>query len=449
MPVSETPERPIRRDRALLLLAGVGAAGLLAWKVRDAHLRARARQAPSLSPLPSPARDERVLVIAPHPDDETLALGGLIHQSVRRGSEVRLVFLTSGDGFSLCAGLRYRAWPGPGLMRRLSAERHTEAVQAAAALGLQPEDLLFLGYPDRGLAPLWLEHWSPAAPYRSPYSGLSAVPEDGSLSPGTPYSGESLLRDLERLVAEYAPHRVYYPDSLDDHPDHWAAHCFVEMALSRLPASTMPHSRTYLVHRGQWPLPFGKDVNLYLAPPAETATLPVTWETVPLDAAALAAKTTALEAHTSQHPLVGRFLRAFLRRNELFARWRKPFGLPDGAAWRFPDARHDRPARRLCGGLDFTALEVTRLAGDLLIRARLRGAPVPWATYTLCWKPLQGPVEQCHTRSSSCRGGEAALETRVPAGEAPSGEVLVAAFVESGPVLLDRTPWYHVATATC
>ena len=42
---------------------------------------------------------ERLLVIAPHPDDETLGAGGLIQRVLERGGTVRVVLVTAGDGY--------------------------------------------------------------------------------------------------------------------------------------------------------------------------------------------------------------------------------------------------------------------------------------------------------------------------------------------------------------
>ncbi len=44
-------------------------------------------------------RRERLLVIAPHPDDETIGAGGLIQRVRQNGGEVRVVLVTAGDGF--------------------------------------------------------------------------------------------------------------------------------------------------------------------------------------------------------------------------------------------------------------------------------------------------------------------------------------------------------------
>ncbi|TMQ65865.1 MAG: hypothetical protein E6K78_07050, partial [Candidatus Eisenbacteria bacterium] len=41
--------------------------------------------------------NDRVMVIAPHPDDESLACAGLLQASARAAARVRVVFLTDGD----------------------------------------------------------------------------------------------------------------------------------------------------------------------------------------------------------------------------------------------------------------------------------------------------------------------------------------------------------------
>ena len=43
--------------------------------------------------------ETRLMVFAPHPDDESLGAGGLIQRVLNSGGQVRVVFMTNGDGF--------------------------------------------------------------------------------------------------------------------------------------------------------------------------------------------------------------------------------------------------------------------------------------------------------------------------------------------------------------
>lgn len=84
-----------------------------------------------------------VLVLAPHPDDETFGVGGILALHRERGDAVRVIFLTSGDAGVTSAS----ASPGQALV----AEREAEATRALACLGI--DDFSFWRQPDRGLTP--------------------------------------------------------------------------------------------------------------------------------------------------------------------------------------------------------------------------------------------------------------------------------------------------------
>lgn len=80
------------------------------------------------------------MVVAPHPDDESLGCGGLIASccDIRRFPLV--VVLTDGAG----SHPNSKAFPPD----RLRALRAREAQDAVAQLGLPPEQIVFLGQPD-------------------------------------------------------------------------------------------------------------------------------------------------------------------------------------------------------------------------------------------------------------------------------------------------------------
>lgn len=89
--------------------------------------------------------EEPVLVLAPHPDDESLGCGGLIAEHHARGHAVHVMVLTDGTG----SHPNSREYPAT----RLAALRMDEARDAIAALGLPRDRIDFLGLPD-GHAPL-------------------------------------------------------------------------------------------------------------------------------------------------------------------------------------------------------------------------------------------------------------------------------------------------------
>jgi hypothetical protein len=54
---------------------------------------------PALPPFRAITASDTVLVVAPHPDDESLCCGGLIHTARSAGARVAIVWITNGDGF--------------------------------------------------------------------------------------------------------------------------------------------------------------------------------------------------------------------------------------------------------------------------------------------------------------------------------------------------------------
>lgn len=99
----------------------------------------------ALARLPSADLDEILapgpaLVLAPHPDDESLGCGGLIAECAARGREVHVAILTDG-GMSHPGSA---AWPP----RRLAMQRGAEVREATMSLGLPAARLHLLGEPD-------------------------------------------------------------------------------------------------------------------------------------------------------------------------------------------------------------------------------------------------------------------------------------------------------------
>ncbi len=116
---------------------------------------------------------KRVLVLAPHPDDECLGCGGTLLLYGEQGVEVRVVVLTLGEALR----------PGDA---DLPNQRKQEAYEAAAILGIQHPELL--GFPD------------------------------GALTQSKP----EVRAAIGRILTEYKPDLLFAPSPIDAHPDHVA-----------------------------------------------------------------------------------------------------------------------------------------------------------------------------------------------------------------------------------
>jgi len=262
-------------------------------------------------------REDRLLVVSPHPDDESLCCGGVIARARTAGARVVIVWMTGGDAFELDAGWTERTLrPGREGLRALGARRMQEARSAAAALGVPEDAQIFLGFPDRGLLPLLLDHYDIA--YTSPFTGLSQVGYPGTLHPGAAYLGRNVERALGEVLDRERPTYVLAPSPLDTHSDHRATGDFVIRALAE--RGWVERARFWVVHGGvHWPAPGGLHPRRGSDPPRGSSGMH--WEAVGLDDPERARKLSALEAyHTQMFGLEKRFLLSFVRRDELFAR---------------------------------------------------------------------------------------------------------------------------------
>ena len=144
------------------------------------------------------SKESRVLIIAPHPDDETLSTGGLIQSAVEANAHVKVVYLTHGD-YNEIASIFFKKWPllTTADFIKSGQIRKKEAVAAMSVLGLGEKDLTFLGYPDFGTLSIWRSHWGETKPFRSFITRINKVPYKDDFSYGMPYRGDNVVRDFE------------------------------------------------------------------------------------------------------------------------------------------------------------------------------------------------------------------------------------------------------------
>ena len=276
-------------------------------------LLASGASAAALPPIDSATS---LLVVSPHPDDETLCCGGVIQRVLHAGGRVSVVWITSGDGARIDLLLVTRSlFPAPARARELGEQRMGEARNATARLGLERTAQLFLGYPDGGLEQLLGAHRATA--YTSPTTGVAAVPYADALYPGHPYTGEALERDFLAVLEHVQPTLILAPSELDSHPDHRAAGLLTQLALARL--ARAPTVRYWIVHGGEgWPAPRALLPGLPLtAAPLAASRAPAAFG---LEPAEEDRKLYALQAYQTQLRVMAPFLLAFVRSNELFFR---------------------------------------------------------------------------------------------------------------------------------
>jgi LmbE family N-acetylglucosaminyl deacetylase len=132
-----------------------------------------------------------ILVISPHPDDESIGCGGTVRKHVLEGGNVEVVFLTSGE-----KGVKGAA------PEKTSKIREQEAQASLKILGVTKS-----------------EFW------REP---------DGSME-----VKEDLILRLQQKIETQQTALIYVPHEMEDHPDHKAAALLVKKAVAKLDHHTV------------------------------------------------------------------------------------------------------------------------------------------------------------------------------------------------------------------
>lgn len=296
-----TPKHPART--ALLAIA--------LWCTGRAALGAPSAD---LGVVPTLDAGTTLLVVSPHPDDESLCCAGVIQRVLAAGGRVSIVWVTSGDGEFSAALFE------PGLvfsrqrMREFGLARMQEARAAAGILGVPPAGQLFLGYPDGSLTQLL--GGNQAAVHAGRFTAADAVPYPQALFPGHPFTGASLRADFARVLEQVRPTLILAPSLLDSHPDHSAAG---SLAMAANEHSPHPAAiRFWIVHGGEgWPSP--RDLSMGIPLPQAPLGAGLGAQAFALEPKEEDQKLAAVRAYVSQMRLMAPFLLAFVRSTELYS----------------------------------------------------------------------------------------------------------------------------------
>ena len=290
---------------------------------------------PKLPPIQNATLTDtaEILIFAPHPDDETLACSGIIMQALTEAKRVRVVVITNGDGYQRAASQLFRKprhLVNSSDMLELGRFRQAESLAALTVLGLQPADVMFLGYPDGGLNQVYQNEgeipYAQKTTEKTETHGLCQL-DYHSLTCGkpAPYRKASILTDVTEIIQSVKPDQIYVTNDADTHPDHRAAFWFVRDAIKA--SGYQGELSTYVIHVGSprsWPLPLGATPQKPFEPPAlvEGRLLEVLlWpppKRVPLTEKQVITKLRALRVHQSQVLLTHLHLESFVKSEEIF-----------------------------------------------------------------------------------------------------------------------------------
>lgn len=262
--------------------------------------------------------EDRILVLAPHPDDEVLGAGGVIQRAAAMHLAIKIVFFTYGDS-NQWSFLLYRKHPVvfPAAVENMGLIRHDEAINASRILGVAPQDLIFLGYPDFGTLNIWYYHWDQRPAYKSIMTHVRAVPYKGAYRFGAPYKGEEILEDLKSILRDFKPTKIFVSHPADHNGDHLSLYLYLRVALWDEGMEEKVELYPYLIHYLTWPRPKGFHPEKDLEPP-EALTGDEAWRQFVLSVSQMAIKKKALQAHKTQYLSSPKYLLSFVKFNELF-----------------------------------------------------------------------------------------------------------------------------------
>lgn len=192
---------------------------------------------------------KRVIIFAPHQDDEILACAGTIYQLNKIGADIFVVFATNGDFFG----------------KKSAAIRLKESTTALNYLKISSQHIIVLGFADTGMTYensfLWkLYHSQPNKVINSKVADHTYHPWGDKeysmqkLGVHLPYTRNAFLQILTHLIEDLKPDLLFSSSQLDAHGDHAALCMFIEEIIYTTGISIPVFQ--YMIHSGddkKWP----------------------------------------------------------------------------------------------------------------------------------------------------------------------------------------------------
>lgn len=227
-----------------------------------------------LQEMPAVDGGLRVLVFAPHCDDETLGAGGLMQQALVAGGSVKVEIVTDCN------------------YHKNGEVRRQETIKATSVLGLKESNIEFLNFQERD-------------------ENMKVDSDEGSR-----------IRDaIKSAVDAYKPNIIVLPHPADTHIDHSTIAKIADEAIGDVENVKILY---YLIHYNflRYPSPSGLRPSSYLLPPAVLINFTDIWYKLTLTQEQEDKKENAITEYKSQlrttNPVLYRILFDFVRKNELF-----------------------------------------------------------------------------------------------------------------------------------
>jgi GT2 family glycosyltransferase/LmbE family N-acetylglucosaminyl deacetylase len=164
--------------------------------------------------------DSRLMMFAPHPDDEALACSIILQHADRAGAAIRVVYATDGEDNPWPQRVLECKWRLNGTDRtRWGKLRRVEAITALRVLGVHPSYARFLALPDQGLTDLLVTDC------------------------------RSTLERFASAMTDWCPTDLVVPSIADTHPDHSALAVMLRLVLAQsFPSEPQMSVWSYAVH---------------------------------------------------------------------------------------------------------------------------------------------------------------------------------------------------------
>ena len=205
--------------------------------------------------------NERLLILAPHPDDETLGAGGVARRVLEQGGSVRSVVITAGDAYvgAIQDYLHKRRLTSADYLfygeKRLEESRMAAKVLAKGYF----LHLDLLGFSDGSIYDMLVKHWQRQNPDRSEFTGENHVPYREAEDRGTAQDGQDLRNELLAILQDSKPTLIAFPDVMENDSDHAGLGMFTLLAVhdwleTRNGQHFYPKLLAYLIHwQHGWP----------------------------------------------------------------------------------------------------------------------------------------------------------------------------------------------------